>query len=151
MGGLGRLLVEEWETLEADFAQFYPSVEALPLAVFGPNPISARRLRVLIKHLPFESRLVRKRRDWHPDLPTPAERLILDLGALTLESVSAGNLLFLKAHSRPGTVIPDPVKIPRVWRDTDEDEPRTSTVEELASFMGRRGIVRYTPPEETST
>src|SRR5882672_12917137 len=56
--GLGWLIVTHFDTLEADFTRYYQT--DLPAAIWGPNPISARRLGVLVRALPPDSALGRE-------------------------------------------------------------------------------------------
>lgn len=77
---------------------------------------------------------------------------MLDLLALNAELASGQIYVFVKAHTKKGTMVPDPLKIPRVWRETRETAPkRASTPEEIVGFFGDRLQVRYTPKTETTT
>lgn len=110
--------------------------------------VSARRLRALVEGLPLESKTARALGAHKPGDPTGAELLALDLGAIIAERIDASNYLFVKAHTRKGTVVPEPKKIPRTWRATEEDGPkRQSSPEEVRAFFGARMTVRYSPKE----
>lgn len=117
--------------------------------MFGPvGMVSARRLRALIEGLPLESRTARELGAHKPGEATGAELLALDLAAITAELVSGSNYLFVKAHTKKGTRVPDPLKIPRTWRATEDDGPkRQSTPDEVRAFFGARMTVRYSPKE----
>lgn len=117
--------------------------------MFGPEQITARRLRVLIQGLPLESRTARALGAPKPGEPSGADLLALDLAAIGVELLSGANYLFVKANVKRGTHVPDPLKIPRVWRETGEDKKRPSTPAEVAAFFGSRLQVRYTPKGET--
>lgn len=103
---------------------------------------------MLVRQLPLESRVARKLGAHKPGDFTNGELLSLDLAAIGAELLSGANWLFLKAHAKKGTVIPDPLKIPRLWRSTGDDGPkRQSSPEEVAAFFGSRMKIRYTPKE----
>lgn len=102
---------------------------------------------MLVRGLPLESRTARTLGAHKPGDLTAYELLSLDLEAIAAEILSGANWLFIKAHVKKGTHVPDPLKIPRVWRETGEDTKRQSTPEEVAAFFGSRIQVRYTPKE----
>jgi hypothetical protein len=105
---------------------------------------------VLITELPLESRTARKLGAHKPGDPTSSDLLELDLLALAVETASSGNVLFFAANTKKGTTLPEPIRIPRVWREVGEDEgpKEQSTPEELRSFLGPKTVIRYQPKTE---
>lgn len=102
-------------------------------ALWGPNPISIRRLQSLINGLPLDSALVRsydpKRlgRGWGPQ-----EELL----AVIAELVDVNNRYFLSAHVKPGTQLPKPIYIARP-DDTQRKPPSSKEVQQhLATTLG---------------
>lgn len=102
---------------------------------------------MLVFGLPLESRTARTLGAHKPGDLSPYELVSLDLAAIQAELLSGANWLTIKIHSKKGTHVPDPLKIPRVWRQNGEDTKRQSTPEEVASFFGSRMQIRYTPKE----
>jgi hypothetical protein len=84
--GLVRLLEDQWEPLEADFQRFYGL--DLRRACWGPDALGARRLRVLISHLPQDSSLARSMGWWWSDVHEMQAQLI-ELAALSAQATTA--------------------------------------------------------------
>lgn len=94
--------------------------------------LTARRLRVLIRHLPRESALVRAVHgpvaDWGP-----VEHLL----ASTVDELAAANWLFVSANlpeHADAPPRPEPVHRPGV----EPAEPETATPEQIATFFSGR-------------
>ncbi len=52
----------------------------------------------------------------------------------------------MKAHTKPGTHVPDPIKVPRPDREGREDRSAPAGSAELAAYFGsKKMIVRYSP------
>lgn len=112
--------------------------------MWGPEPISARRLRVLVVGIPLDGNVGREIGDPRATGWGNVEELLAGI----LEVVDAGNRLYFRAHTKRGAQQPKPIKVPRPERTTGETEPvkvkRQATSEELRAFFG--GAVRYTGP-----
>lgn len=130
-----------WALLEADFARYYQL--DLAEAVYGPEPISFRRLDVLTCGLPLESRIAREL-----GAPKPGEWDTVDeLLAANVEILGDFRNLFVLANrdpKQPRPKLPE-VRVPRPGDDRRQDRDRPATGEELARFLKGRGLVRYTP------
>jgi hypothetical protein len=95
--------------------------------------LSARRLRVLIQHLPADAALVRALRG------ESAEWSLTDhLLAAAVDELAAGNWLFASAHAPEHTDPPErPRRIPRPGVDEEVDaEPASASPEQIAAFFG---------------
>jgi hypothetical protein len=95
--------------------------------------LTPRRLRVLIRHLPRESALVRtlhgEAAEWG---------LTEHLLAGAVDELAVGNWLFVAANSAEGADPPDrPRPVPRPGVEVAPD-PAAST-DEIAAFFGTRG------------
>lgn len=112
--------------------------------MWGPAPISARRLRALVVGIPLDGNVGREIGDPRATGWGNVEELL----AALVEVSDAGNRLFFKAHAKKGTQAPKAIKVPRPERATGETEPvrrkRQATSEELRAFFG--GSARYTGP-----
>ncbi len=121
-----------FETIEADLTRYY-GID-LPDALWGDQPMSARRLGVLIKGLPADSGLVQE--------TTHGWGTQEELLACLLELTDLGNRWFYSAHSKPGTRALEPIVIPRPGRaqpDPKPPEPRRSmsTPEQIRRAGGK--------------
>lgn len=117
-----------FDTLEADFTRYYQT--DLPAAIWGPNPISARRLGVLLRGLPPDSALGREL------TPHSGWGNVEELLAATIERIDYGNRILHGAYCEQPH--PDPVKVPRPW-DSEPARPKMATSEEMVSFFRRSG------------
>lgn len=111
--------------------------------VWGPEPISFRRLGVLVDGLPLESRLARAVGAPKPGSWTNVEELL----AGVVEVLGDFRNLFVMANSDPKKGRPNlpPLRVPRPDADGRKDRKRPATSGELAKFLQGRGLVRYTP------
>lgn len=138
MIGLGALVVDHFDAVEADFARFYGL--DLPGLLWGPEPVTYRRLAVLVRGIPAESALGVSAGGYRPGWGATEELL-----ALLAELVDLGNRTFYRVHSKRGAQQPKPLKIPR---PTEDEEPRKkrrpATSDDLVEMFG--GIARYTGP-----
>lgn len=138
MIGLGALVVEHYAAIEADFQRFYGL--DLGLALWGPEPVSYRRLSVLVRGIPAESALGFSTGGYRPGWGATEELL-----ALVAEVIDHGNRLFFKAHSKRGAQQPKPLKITRPADPLEEPKKRRpATSEDLREMFG--GVARYTGP-----
>ena len=115
-------MADEFEALEADFQHHYGIV--LRDALYGPDPIGGRRLWSLIKGLPPRSALHRSH-----DVEGWSWGNVEELLAGIFERLDAANYMYLKAHSKEGSQLPEPVAIPRPGRTTSPParQPLSST------------------------
>lgn len=118
-------MLTHFETLEADFARYYDT--DLPAAVWGSQPVTVRRLAVLVNGLPRESTTARALHP-HPNWEQTEELL-----ATIAELVDATNRLIMKAWFKGGDA--RPIEIRRPWKP-EEVKPRKATVEEMKAFFG---------------
>ncbi|QUQ62690.1 hypothetical protein [Kutzneria sp. CA-103260] len=92
--------------------------------------LSARRLRVLVQHLPADSNLVRalhgEQADW---------RLADHLLATVVDQLAVANWLFVSANSGDGDRPEPPAPLPRPGIE-ESAATRASTPEEIAAFFG---------------
>jgi hypothetical protein len=129
-------LLDHFEAIEADFRRFYHL--RLSSELWGPNPMTAREVSVLIRTLPAEAALISRdlvpeHRNWGN-----TEELL----ALLIEQEHATWRLLLQVHSKEGAEIPEPLRIPRPWTPSTEPEPRRqATTAQVASFFGAAVIV----------
>jgi hypothetical protein len=117
--------------------------------VWGPEPISARRLYVLIAGLPLEgSALARSVGGDRPGWGNTEELL-----AGLCELVDITNRQFFMAHSKKGTPPPKPLKVQRpAALDEEPKKRRLATSEELRAFFGASGgTIRYTGHEPSES
>lgn len=104
--------MQHFEALEADLFRCYGL--DLPAAVWGDDPISARRLRVFVEGLPLDGAFgvaVGARR-------APGWGYGEELLAALVELVDASNCLFVAAHTESNAERPMPA---RVWRPGEPD------------------------------
>lgn len=136
MIGLGALVVEHFDAVEADFARFYGL--DLSAILWGPEPVTYRRLAVLVRGIPWESALGFSTGNYRPGWG-PTEELL----AVLAELVDAGNRLFFRVHAKRGASQPKPIEITRP-PDPNEvpKQRRPATSEDLRAIFG--GAVRYT-------
>lgn len=113
--------------------------------MWGPAPLTARRLEVLVFGLPLESRTMRelgalKPGEWHN-----AEELLATL----IEVVWEGHRLFFSAHAKKGKKPPAPLKVPRPTRSGEQTPPKEQSTREelLAAFSAGGVIVQYAPKD----
>lgn len=124
------MILEHFDELEADFLRFYAA--DLPAAIWGPAPMSARKIAVLVKGLPPDSAIARA---LNPSLGWGTTEELL---AVLTEQVDLSNRLFLKAHSREGSGDPKPfITIRRPWQDDTDSKPKMSDPADVARFLGR--------------
>jgi len=124
--------------VEADLLRFY----GVDLLDYHRGRLSARRLRVLIQHLPREAALVRAVRGEAAEWGL-AEHLL----ATAVDQLAAGNWLFTAAHTAEDRDPPQrPEPVPRPGLDgagadtTGADSTRAdpaATPAEIAAFFGR--------------
>jgi hypothetical protein len=95
--------------------------------------LSARRLRVLIQHLPADSALVRTLRGESAEWGL-TEHLL----AAAVDELAVGNWLFASAHTTENGDPPErPRQIPRPGvQDEGEAEPVSATPGQIAAFFG---------------
>lgn len=113
--------------MEADLLRFY----RVDLLDYYRGRLSARRLRVLIRHLPREAALVRAlhgdEADWG---------LTEHLLAGAVDELAVGNWLFVSANSDEHAERPErPRPVPRPGVE-EEEEAVATTPEQLAAFFG---------------
>lgn len=112
--------------MEADLLRYYQ----VDLLDYYRGRLSARRLRVLIRHLPREAALVRALHGDAADWGL-AEQLL----AGAIDELAVGNWLFVAANSDERADLPDrPRPVPRPG--VAEDEPEPATPQQLAAFFG---------------
>jgi hypothetical protein len=114
--------------VEADLLRYY----GVDLLDYHRGTLSARRLRVLVEHLPRDAALVRalhgERADWGL-----AEHLL----AATVDQLATGNWLFVAANRDEHADVPErPKPVPRPGI---EDEDPGATPEQIAAFFGGGG------------
>jgi hypothetical protein len=95
--------------------------------------LTARRLRVLIQHLPADAALVRALRGESAEWGL-TEHLL----AAAVDELAVGNWLFASAHAPEHGDPPErPRLIPRPGVEDDGDpEPASATPEKIAAFFG---------------
>jgi hypothetical protein len=115
--------------VEADLLRFY----GVDLLDYHRGRLSARRLRVLVQHLPKEAALVRAVRGEEAEWGL-AEHLL----ATAVDQLAAGNWLFAAAHTPEDRDPPQrPQPVPRPGVDGTTDDAPTATPAEIAAFFGR--------------
>jgi hypothetical protein len=124
---------EHFEALESDFQRYYDI--SLGAAMHGPAALGARRLVSLATWLPPEAAIWRATSTaWTTDH---------ELQALTIEMLDSIRRLYMQAHVRKGTKLPQPVSIPRPWNRAKERPTKSgTTLGEMIAAMGmqvRRG------------
>ncbi len=133
------MILEEFEALEADFQAHY-GID-LRRALWGPIPLSARRLLALVKGLPPGSALHRsvdpEGYGW-----TNNEELLATL----LEVTDLSNRMFYSANSGKNARQPVPLTVVRPGAaksaakrsSGDSRKPQESSVEAIKKFMGKK-------------
>jgi hypothetical protein len=118
--------------------------------VWGPEPITFRRLAALVYGLPIESRLARDLGAPKPGDPVPIGvgwSNVEELLAAGIEATNRVGYYIVKANSRKGAHVQAPNPIPRPSRPGRHHRKQQTTAVELAAALGRGGNVRYTPKE----
>jgi hypothetical protein len=121
-------MTEYAEALEADLLRYY----GVDILDYHRGRLSARRLRVLVQHLPREAALVRgvygEAADWGL-----AEHLL----GVAADEFAIGNWLFASAHTEESADRPErPRPIPRPGIEAAEATTAAATPEQMASFFG---------------
>jgi hypothetical protein len=116
--------------VEADLLRFY----GVDLLDHYRDRLTARRLRVLIQHLPRESALARalhgEEAGWG---------LTEHLLASAVDQLAAGNWMFAAVHTPEDGNPPErPESIPRPGLDTAEAATPAASPEQIAAFFGTR-------------
>jgi hypothetical protein len=119
------------EAIEADLLRYY----GVDLHDYHRGRLSARRLRVLIQHLPRDAALVRavhgEDAEWG---------LTEHLLAAAVDQLATGNWLFATVHTPEQASVPDrPAPVPRpgvAATGPDAGTAETATPEQLAAFFG---------------
>jgi hypothetical protein len=114
--------------LEADLLRHY----GVDLLDYYRGRLSARRIRVLVEHLPRDSSLVRElygdEGKWGL-----GEHLL----AAAVDQLAAGNWMFASVHAPENAEPPErPKPIPRPGVDEDEPMTQGATTEQIAAFFG---------------
>ena len=124
--------------MEADWARTYPGIAGgdFRRALFGPEPLGARRLRALIDGLPPDSMIWRRVPGWGS-----AEELL----ALNAEVAHSIVRVLVAAFSKKGAQLPKALKVPRPSDRSRAPAPSAQrlTPNTLADF--RIGIARRAP------
>lgn len=113
--------------------------------MWGPEPITARRLEVLLLGLPDESETVRTTGGVRPGQWHNVEELLATL----IEVVFEGHRLLYAVHAKRGHSPPKSLKVPRPDREGRQTPKQQSTTQELVQAFGSSSkvVVRYTPKE----
>lgn len=119
-----------FDTLEADFTRYYQI--DLPAAMWGPTPLSARRVGSLVRGLPPDSALSRKL-DAHPGWGN-VEELLATIAELT----DIGNRALIGVHT--GQMPPETIAIRRPWA-TAAEKPAMATSQQMVAFFRRTGAI----------
>jgi hypothetical protein len=122
-------VTEHAEAIEADLLRYY----RLDLHDYHRGLLSARRLRVLIEHLPRDAALVRavhgEDAEWG---------LREHLLAIAIDQLAIGNWQFASVHAADQGGAPErPRPLPRPG--VEVAEPAAASPDQLAAFFGRRG------------
>ncbi|MFL6072745.1 MAG: hypothetical protein ACJ73S_05040 [Mycobacteriales bacterium] len=118
--------------MEADLLRFY----GVDLLDYYRGRLSARRLRVLLQHLPREAALTRAlhgdEADWG---------LTEHLLASVVDQVATANWMFATVHTAEGSPTPDrPPPLPRPGvPETAEQSTPPATPDQIAAFFGQPG------------
>ena len=123
-------MTEHAEAIEADLLRHY----GVDLLDYHRGRLSARRLRVLIQHLPRDAALVRAVHgedvEWG---------LTEHLLATAVDQLATGNWLFATAHMPEQASPPErPRPVPRPGIETGDDSAPAATPEQIAAFFGGR-------------
>jgi hypothetical protein len=118
------------EAIEADLLRYY----GVDLHDYHRGRLSARRLRVLIQHLPRDAALVRAVHGGDAEWGL-AEHLL----AAAVDQVALGNWLFATAHTPEQASPPDrpaPVPRPGIAGTGTDATAEAASPEQLAAFFG---------------
>lgn len=116
--------------MEADLLRYY----GVDLLDHHRGTLSARRLRVLIQHLPRDAALVR---ELHGE--SAEWGLTEHLLAATVDELAVGNWLFVSANRDEHADPPDrPKPVPRPGVEEEPETP-AATPEQIAAFFGSPG------------
>jgi hypothetical protein len=116
--------------VEADLLRYY----GVDLLDYHRGTLTARRVRVLIQHLPRDAALVR---ELHGE--TAEWGLTEHLLAATVDQLAVGNWLFVSANRDEHTDPPErPAPIPRPGAEGESATPAASP-EQIAAFFGSPG------------
>lgn len=136
--------------LEADLARYYQT--DLPAALWGAQPISARRLGVLVRALPPESATIQA------VAPAASWGTSDELLATLIELTDARWHWFFDVHAKPHVRRPAPVRIPRPGQshtETPDDRAvqhgkTTRSPAEVATYLRRFRPVENDKEEVTA-
>jgi hypothetical protein len=113
--------------VEADLLRYY----GVDLLDYHRGTLSARRVRVLIEHLPRDAALVR---ELHGE--TADWGLTEHLLAAAVDELAAGNWLFVSANRDEHAEPPErPKPLPRPGVEDETEAPKASP-EQIAAFFG---------------
>jgi hypothetical protein len=123
-------MTEHAEALEADLIRYY----GVDLLDYHRGRLSARRLRVLIQHLPRDAALPRA---VHGD---DAEWGLTDhLLASAVDQLATGNWMFATVHTAEGSDAPErPEPIVRPGVQDDGAERTAASADQIAAFFAGR-------------
>lgn len=113
--------------------------------IYGPEPITLRRLEVLVRGLPLESKTARELGAVKPGEWTNVEELLAGVAEIMADFRN----LFVLANrdpKKPKPRLPE-VRVPRPGSANGQDRAKKKPASgaELAAFIGHRGMVHYTP------
>lgn len=113
--------------MEADLLRYY----GVDLLDYYRGTLSTRRLRVLVRHLPRESALVRELHGEAAEWGL-AEHLL----AGAVDELAVGNWLFVAANSDENADVPErPRPVPRPGVEED-DQAASASPDQIAAFFG---------------
>lgn len=134
------MIIEHFPELEADFRRYY--LIDLPVALWGPEPITARKFRSYLLALPLESALLTQARPERIGWGNAEELL-----ATLVELSHATWRVLVTVYSEKGASVPEPLRVPRPGQ-LNEPAAVTASPAEVKRFFG--GGVRYVPRAEGS-
>ncbi len=115
--------------MEADLLRYY----RVDLLDYYRGKLSARRLRVLISHLPRQAALVRELHQEDSEWGL-TEHLL----AAVVDHLAVGNWLFASANSAEGADPPArPVPVPRPGISPAEPQGPAANPDQIAAFFGQ--------------
>lgn len=119
--------------MEADFQREY-GIDLAP-ALWGPQPLTARRFQSLLHGLPLDSSLARSIDDtgrlavgWNAQV---------ELQAATIEMIDRHTRTYLQAQGVKKHEMPEPVVVPRPGSPTSRPK---ATPRAVHGFLARKGI-----------